>query len=203
VDGTWFVDLSGRFDLTEGQVIETQLNSDDITVTWSATTFVDPDIGFRPDRDTIELSSFAPLSPITIAIDGEQLPSMETNRAGQLSLPVGEYDIDVRAGASVVASDGISVVERTVPLLTYDVFDSEAGLASGTTDLADGTDLYIELWMAPTGVDEPNEYQTAFTTVVDGRWSVSFDPPQPGLVVLVTNVGGGQPWVEVLYDFEG
>lgn len=201
--GAWVADVAGAYDILPGMTVEAWVDYPDMTVTSSSGTMTHTWLGLRPDIDEVEVGGFRPLSAVTVAVDGIDLPTQVfTDAAGIHNIELKQYGIDLSAGSVVSATDGTSTLERVVPLLTYDVFDPVTGVASGSTDLPDGTDLQVELWIGPDGADEPNDYVAVDLDVSGGRWETTFDPIDPESRVFDTNVtrGGDTYWVQVAFD---
>jgi hypothetical protein len=202
--GAWVVDVGGAYDILPGMNVEVWAEYPDMTVTVASGTVIHTWLGLRPDQDQIEMGGFRPLSPVTVAVDGRNLPSQVfTDAAGSHNVELQEFGIDLGADSVVSATDGTSTLEKVVPLLTYDVFDPTTGLASGSTNLADGTSLQVEVWTGATGSDEPDGYMAVDLTVSGGTWRTSFQPVASGLDVFNTNVTseGADYWIQV--NFEG
>lgn len=187
-DNGWFADLSGLFDLIPGMVVEARAVFPEITVTDQSTDRIDPRSVLKLATNEIVGDSFAPQAPVSITVDKFEL-RVATNAQGAFAVPLGDRGIELLANQVLSITDGISTLEATVPVLTYDRFDAELGVSSGTTDLPDGTRLFVELWMSDDGSDEPNQYATYEAVVSNSAWSLSFDPLPGDWTVIATDVG--------------
>lgn len=193
-DNAWFVDLTGQFDLQPGMVVELSVEYPDITVTHSSGETVAPGLNLRLGGNELGGGALAPVTPVSISIDGVALTEpITTDAGGGFNVALSQYGLALFPGAEVTVSDGISTIEAVVPVLTYEVFDRQAGLASGTTDLAEGTEMYLEVWMSSDGSSSPNQYATYNMLVENGSWSVRLDPIPGDWTVLETDVGAVLP----------
>lgn len=202
-DGAWVVDVAGEYDILPGMVVEIWVEYPDLTVRYSSGTLIQPSMGFRPDLDRVEVGGFRPLSPVTVAVDGTDLPrQVLTDASGNHSIELEQYGVDLRAGSLVSATDGISTLQTVVPALTYDFFDAETGVASGTSNMPDGTGVQVEFWIGPRGADEANDYVAVELTVSDGVWETKVEPMSSGLEIFSTNVTAWDEdyWTQVEYD---
>lgn len=188
-DNSWIADLSGEFDLISGMVVEARAAFPQIAVTHSASEGIPPGLNLGLTANEIRGDAFLPQSRVTVTVDGTDVDAV-TNASGKFTLALDDYGIELEPGTVATISDGVSTIEATVPLLTFDVLDLQARVASGTTDLAEGTQLHVELWMSNDGSDEPNEYRTTNMGVADGGWTVSFQPLPAGWTIVNAAVGG-------------
>ena len=186
---SWIADLSGEFDLISGMVVEARARFPEISVAHSAFEGIAPGLNLDLTANEIRGDAFLPRSRVTVTIDAVDLDVI-TNASGRFTLALEDYGLQLDPGATATITDGVSTIESTAPLLAFDVLDLGAGLASGNTDLAEGTELHFELWMSSDGSGEPNEYWTTGLEVIDGEWAVTF-PPLPGGWRVIDAVIGG------------
>ena len=82
----------------------------------------------------------------------------------------GSFDVhqvaNLEPGNLLEIEAGGIVRTLTLPDLTFDIYDPETGIASGTTSLSDGT--ILSLHVSPT--TDPS-WETYFVEVVDGEWT--------------------------------
>lgn len=202
-NGAWVVDVAGEYDILPGMNVEAWVDYPDMTVIYSSGTTTHTWLGLRPDIDEVEVGGFRPLSPVTVVVDGIDLPTQVfTDAAGIHNIDLKQYGIDLSTGSVVSATDGTSTLERVVPSLTYDVFDPVGGVASGTTDIPDGTGLQVEIWTGPLGAEEPTGYVAVDLKVSGGRWETEFEPIGADLEVLDTGItlGADDYWIQVQFD---
>lgn len=188
-DNTWIADLSGEFDLIPGMVVEGRARFPEISVTHTTSEGIPPGLNLGLTANEIRADGFLPQSRVAATIDGADIDVL-TDAAGRFTLNLDNYGMELAPGTTAIITDGVSTIESEAPLLTFDVLDLGAGVGSGNTDMTEGTELYLELWMSNDGSDEPNEYWTTSLQVIDGQWAVSFPPLPSGWRVVAAAIGG-------------
>ncbi len=128
---------------------------------------------------------FAPNTAIDVTVDGIFYDDLgETDDVGTFwieGIPVGEEGrLDLVGGISIEVTDGTRTKQLTLVDMTWDVFDLAADRVAGTADVAEGTEMVIDVGDESTG-------STGFTTVdATGGWEYDFT----GELDLVETMGG-------------
>jgi hypothetical protein len=89
--GAWMLNVADEYDILPGMTVEVWVESPDMTVTYSSGALIRPWLGLRPGVDEIGLGGFQPLSPVTIVVDGVELPTeVFTDASGEHSVALAQ-----------------------------------------------------------------------------------------------------------------